>query len=180
MLDVYDLILRDVHSQKNTEVLVATGLSQVPYDKVKYYYRLKDHKDFISKLGIDFTNIIPRMTRDFLIEFNSEKGAADAQAILGDIKVNNRIPLFKKIDNRGSSLFVTLTYPDEIKIETSIVANRNIIKLKENVVFVAIKNGMHQSKGFAFFTPGLKNLIPEEDTHVKGLYKTIQNFFIPA
>ena len=35
MLDIYDLILKDTHNHNNTEVLVATGLSQAPYNKVK-------------------------------------------------------------------------------------------------------------------------------------------------
>lgn len=180
MLLVYDSVLRDIQSLENTEVIVATGLSQVPYDKVKYYYRLKDHKRFISKLGISFVAISPRMTRDFLIEFNSNNDANVAYSILKNIKVNNSLQLFGEIDNRGKSLFVTLTYPDEIKSETFIEISKERVKLIEHVVFVAIKNGMHQSKGFSFFTSGLNDLIPENYTHVKYLHKTIHNFFSKA
>jgi hypothetical protein len=36
---------------------------------------------------------------------------------------------------------------------------------------------MHQSKGFAFFTPGVAKLSPENGSHVKNLYWTVLNYF---
>ena len=176
MLDIYNTILEDILNQKNVECIVATGLSQKPYDQVKYYYRLKDHDSFISKLGIKYKHIYPRMTRDFLIEFDSNEEAQKTQTILSNIEVNNEIPLFGEIDNRGLSLFVTLTYPDEICHDTFINSNSTSIKLFDEVVFVAIKNGMHQSRGFSFYTEGLKDLIPQNNAHVKEIHKTISNF----
>lgn len=176
MLDVYNSILIDIQNQKSIECIVATGLSQKPYDKVKYYYRLKDHNSFIAKLGIEYKHLYPRMTRDFLVEFESNEEASKAQAILSSIKVNNTTPLFGEIDNRGLSLFVTLTYPDEICNDTSIKSNTTSIKLIDKVVFVAIKNGMHQGKGFSFYSEGLKDLVPQNNAHVKEIHKTISNF----
>ena len=116
------------------------------------------------------------MTRDFLIEFSSKKDAIEAQNTLNQIKVNNKLPMFGNIDNRGLSLFVTLTYPDEIKSNTIITINSNIVQLDKEVVFVAIKNGMHQSKGFSFYSKGLKDYIPENNVHVKHIHQTISSF----
>ena len=82
------------------------------------------------------------------------------------------------IENRGKELFVTLTYPDEI-LETDALKSESVsLKISQEVAFVAIKNGMHQSKGFAFFTSGIANFSPEDDSHVKGLYSTVLNYFI--
>lgn len=176
MLDTYNAILIDIQDQKKSEYIIATGLSQKPYDKVKYYYRLKNHNNFISKLGINYKDIHPRMTRDFLIEFSSKKDAIEAQNTLNQIKVNNKLQMFGNIDNRGLSLFVTLTYPDEIKSNTIITINSTIVQLDKEVVFVAVKNGMHQSMGFSFYSKGLKDYIPENNAHVKHIHQTISSF----
>ena len=49
--------------------------------------------------------------------------------------------------------------------------------LFSEVSFVAIKNGMHQSKGYAFFTPGFAVYAPSENSHVKNLHTSIKDFF---
>src|SRR5205085_285235 len=66
MLQLYDEILAEYLAMPNVDVIVATGLSQRPYDRVKFYYRLKDHGEFLRGLGISFHTVQPRMTRDFL------------------------------------------------------------------------------------------------------------------
>ena len=74
MLLVYDKILGDylALSQKGVKLIIATGLSQVPYDRVKYYYRLTNHENFIKKINLNYLKISPRMTRDFEIIFENE------------------------------------------------------------------------------------------------------------
>ena len=69
MLIVYDRLISDLIKQSNSELIIATGLSQKPYTHLKFYYRLRDHKDFLDDIGINYLNVIPRMTRDFLISF---------------------------------------------------------------------------------------------------------------
>lgn len=178
MLDVYDCIIEEYLAGGEYELIVATGLSQLPYDRIKYYYRLKDHFDFLKKIGINFLDIHPRMTRDFLVTFASIEEAAKAQNILSGLRISGKAePLFGEIENRGKELFVTLTYPDEIS-ETDVLESQPLsLKMLKEVAFVAIKNGMHQSKGFAFFTPGVAKLALEDGSHVKGLYSTVVNYF---
>lgn len=149
ILTIYDEILEELFSRHNTEVIVATGLSQVPYDSIKYYYRLNEHSVFLKKLGIKFKSVIPRMTRDFLVIFENEKNAINAEKILNEITVNNT-KLFAEIDNRGKELFITLTYPTEITRETICDTGQFKFLLSKHVAFVAIKNGMHQSKGWFY------------------------------
>lgn len=179
MLDVYDCIVEEYLANDEYELILATGLSQLPYDRVKYYYRLKDHFDFLKKIGINFLDIHPRMTRDFLVTFASIEDAAKAQNIMSGLRISEKVePLFGEIENRGKELFITLTYPDEIS-ETDVLKSELVsLKMLKEVVFVAIKNGKHQSKGFAFFTPGIAKLALEDGSHVKGLYSTVLNYFI--
>jgi hypothetical protein len=178
MLEVYDCIIEEYLASNDYELIVATGLSQCPYDRIKYYYRLKDHANFLRKIGIDFLEIHPRMTRDFLVTFPSIEHATKAQNILSGLRIDKKTELlFGDIENRGDQLFVTLTYPNEI-VESDAVKFGSIkLDILQEVVFVAIKNGMHQSKGFAFFTEGVAKLCPEDFSHVKELYSTVINYF---
>ena len=97
------------------------------------------------------------MSRDFAIYFNSKNNAKNTQKILANLKLNNK-NIFK-IDNRGLNLFVTLVYPNEIKKNELLEASN--IQLYDYVSFVAIKNGMHNEKGFYYdnFSKDIKSTI---------------------
>lgn len=71
MLETYDSFIQDFLKLPNTETIIATGLSQKPYEHLKCYYRLKNHKEFLDLFGIKYLDVLPRMTRDFLISFES-------------------------------------------------------------------------------------------------------------
>jgi len=179
MLHVYDRIVGEYLHSEDAEIVVATGLTQMPYDRVKYYYRLKSHASFLVSLGVRFSAVLPRMTRDFLIEFDSEDDARSAQLTLANALVEDGgEPLFGEIDNRGSSLFVTLTFDQKIDDSTRCLANGISVKLKPLVSFVAIKNGMHKAEGFAFFcSSGVAALMPQDGAHVSSLGRAIMKYF---
>jgi hypothetical protein len=177
MVRVYDRMLLDLLSLPNTELMIATGLSQKPYEKLKFYYRLKDHRTFLEVLGIDFKDAIPRMTRDFLVSFDSIEQASLAEKQLSEILVDNEVKLFEEIDNRGQDIFVVLTYPSEITKDTMITALGKQLSLLDLVTFVAIKNGEHQSKGFAYFSDGISKYAPPQDSHVSKIHDTVLDFF---
>jgi hypothetical protein len=178
VLGLYDMIVGEYFSRTDTDVVLATGLAQKPYERVKFYYRLKSHANFLSELGIYFSEVLPRMTRDFLITFENDSHALLAQDILASISVSDGdVPLFGEIDNRGKSLFVTLTYPLEITASTYYFVGDRRLSLLPEVSFVAIKNGMHQEEGFAFFTPGIAPYAPIDNAHVSKLGSTIKDFF---
>ena len=117
------------------------------------------------------------MTRDFLVSFDSEKDAEDAKKILSQLKVNDGVPLFNEIEKRENELFISLTYSNEIDNRTFVELNQKRIFLKDYVVFVALKNGMHNSKGFAYFSEGVSEFAPKQNSHVKNLFNTINSFF---
>lgn len=177
MLKVYDEMLTDLLKFPNTEIIIATGLSQKPYGQLKFYYRLKNHASFLRKVGVDFNNVIPRMTRDFLVSFDTEEQALKAEQQLSKILVNNEVKLFEEVDNRGKDIFVVLTFPSEITNKTFISYSGKESQLSDLVNFVAIKNGEHQSKGFAYFSEGISGFAPAQGSHVSKIHDTVLQFF---
>ena len=178
LLDVYEKVLGDILSVPEVDLVIATGLSQRPYDRVKFYYRLTDHNAFLKTAGIKFVSVHPRMTRDFLVTFCDEDAALSAQMKLSCIKVlNDDTLLFGEIDNRGTSLFVTLTYPSEVTDKTEIIMGERRYNLSSLVSFVAVKNGMHHGDGFAFFSENVFRFFPKNDNHVASIGRMILNYF---
>src|SRR5262249_13761908 len=73
---LYDDILASFAERDDCRIAIATGLHQDPHPTPIFYYRLKDYGQFLRDVGISFRSVLPRMSRDFLIEFDSE---ADCQ-----------------------------------------------------------------------------------------------------
>jgi hypothetical protein len=178
MLVVYDYIIREYLRNSESSLILATGLRQVPYPHPTFYYRLRDHKKFLKTFGIVPIAIQPRMTRDFLVKFEDAKAAKRAQQILASIITStDGVHLFEEIENRGHSLFVTLTYPKEILDNTMAVGAERHVDLKSQTVFVAIKNGMHDAQGYIYCKGEVSSYAPENGANVKHLYSTVMNFF---
>jgi hypothetical protein len=178
LLSLYDMIVGEYFSRLDTNVVLATGLAQIPYEHVKFYYRLNKHAEFLQGLGIEFSEVLPRMTRDFLINFENDEQALAAHDLLASLRVSDGdTPLFGEIDNRGKSLFVTLTFPLEITDSTYYRVEERKLPLMPEVGFVAIKNGMHHEEGFAFFSPGIAPYAPTDMAHVASLGTTIKDYF---
>jgi hypothetical protein len=176
MLRVYDRMLGEYlrMAEGGTRLILATGLTQVPYERVKFYYRLKHHDSFLRHLGLSFSNVLPRMTRDFEIIFRNKEEAQAARRVLGDLRIRkDGMPLFNEIDDRDASLFVTLTYPNEVQAGDEVINGSDAVVLRDfdqQVSFVAIKNGMHSGKGYAFFSPNVTAVIPDQPVHVASLF----------
>lgn len=129
-------------------LMIATGLHQDPHLKTTYYWRLKNHAAFLELHGIEFISVEPRMSRDFLILCDTGAQAQRAESILCSAKAMDGTLLFD-VDNRGTDLFVMLTYPNDIGPDFSYqVGNKQFTDFKEYVAFVAIKNGGHNGTGY--------------------------------
>ena len=176
MLKVYDDIIGELLKQ-DVSLIIATGLSQIPYKKKKFYYRLKNHGKFLETLGINYLEVQPRMSRDFLVKFKSEDLALDAFEILNSLEDDNGIKFFDSIDNRGKELFILLTYPEEITEKTFFLNSNFRISAKENVSFVAIKNGEHNERGFLFLSDDIKINYDKEGKHVAHIFNLILSIF---
>lgn len=175
MIKFYDELLDEL-SQFSKSFLIATGLSQIPYDNIKFYYRLRDHNNFLKLIGVAYNNVQPLMTRDFVIHFDNDNLRNDAFELLNSISFNS-IKIFGTIEKRFKSLFVTLSYPHEIEKNSTIKLNDIDINLYNHVVFVAIKNGMHCETGYAYFSENIKKYQPNENEKVSSLFYSIMNYF---
>tara|TARA_R110001583_G_scaffold15260_1_gene62939 strand:- start:115 stop:1410 length:1296 start_codon:yes stop_codon:yes gene_type:complete len=176
LLKLYDTIIGE-YLNSDYDVIIATGLTQIPFTHEKYYWRIKNHSDFLKKLDINFKSVAPRMTRDFLIEFSSEQDALIAEKKLSNVKSKSgNVFLFEEIDNRKTSLFVTLTYPHKLNQEFEIINGDEQIEVKDDLAFVAIKNGMHSPKGYLYLKGSFNEPLLQE-THVKVIYKLIDEYF---
>lgn len=173
----YDEIINEYLKMKNVSLLMATGLTQKPYDKSKFYYRLSNHQKFMEIIGIDYESIEPRMSRDFLVKFkNLDNSNALENKLLKINEINQN--KFFDIDNRGNDVFVSLIYPKEIHKGFKLKVNDNlIIDFSEHVNFVAIKNGEHSPNGYLFSNGLIENLINTDNFHVKEIYNIINNYF---
>ena len=177
LFEVYDKIVGDYLRHFKNNVIFATGLSQELSNKPFYYYRLKNHKEFLKNIGIIFKNIYPRMSRDFLIEFENKQEAEIAVEQLKLIKTEDGISIFNEIDNRGISVFVSLTFSDEIKNDTVVKYKNSKINLFDKVSFVALKNGIHSPKGYLFTSENIKSK-DEKNFHVKKIFNIINEYFL--
>lgn len=152
ILKEYDNVIGELLNLNDVNIIIATGLHQEPHEQLTFYWRIKEHKKFINLLGIkNFINVLPRMSRDFLINFESPNSAKIAKEILDDLKLYRDNKKIFNVDNRGDSLFVELTYPDEI-FENDIIYSTDfdisIVNFKKYISFVAIKNGEHNGIGY--------------------------------
>ncbi|MBL7771485.1 MAG: hypothetical protein JNM95_01335 [Chitinophagaceae bacterium] len=164
ILAVYDDLL-GVLMASNVRLFVCTGLHQQPHEKLTFYWRLKEHAQNLRDMGVEnMKEVLPRMSRDVLIEFISEDQAQKAQQVLESYKVNQSEVVFQ-VDNRGRSLFVELVYPNDIKDNVSMhssLTGKSLL-LKPMVAFVAIKNGEHNGEGYfvdTFQKPTSEETIP--------------------
>ena len=177
MIKFYDDILIDYYNNNSYDILIATGLSQVPYDREKYYYRLKKHERFLKILNIDFKNVLPRMTRDFLIEFNNQEDLKKCLIRLEKINKLNNKNIFN-YDIRKDTIFVTLSISEKISRDTELILDNNKkINIYNEVSFIALKNGMHCEKGYILSKGDISHHIQSNNRHVKNINNSIKTYF---
>jgi hypothetical protein len=114
-----------------------------------------------------------------LVKCRNEQDAAEAARILGGVRAkSDGQSIFGEIDLRGSSLFVTLTYPKEIARGFKISAlSGQVLEFQDDVAFVAIKNGMHSGRGFCFFRGSVSSHAMPQGAHVKSLHDAVLAHF---
>ena len=97
------------------------------------------------------------MTGDFEIIFDNNKDLINAKMILENVKIKkSSLKIFSEIEERDKSLFVTLTYPHEIEKNDYLVIKESLkLNFFDEVIFVAIKNGMYDSKGYVMYSPNI-------------------------
>ena len=151
ILKLYDNLIGRL-LKKDIKLLLATGLHQVAHKNLTFYWRINKHEEFINHIGINnCINILPRMSRDFLLEFNSNSDCSESEKIINSILMERDNKKVFKVDNRGKSLFVELIYSNEVYDNDKLISKLNNFKIKNFkslINFVAIKNGEHNGNGY--------------------------------
>ena len=176
LFKIYNSILSDYLKPKsNYDILIVTGLSQTPCEKPFFYYRLKNHQNFLKKFNIKFKKLLPRMTRDFTILLNDKIEAREVEQKLMQFKDENNNKLFDIIDNRGDSLFVTLTLSNQIKKSDKFYYKNELIDIYDDLVFVAIKNGIHNTNGYLY--TNMKLNLKHDKIHISETFNILKKYF---
>ena len=117
------------------------------------------------------------MSRDFLMEFENQNMAKKCQEKLESLIAKEDGQKIFTIDNRGDSLFVELTYDNDISDNFIVTNNKDITieQFKLKIAFVAIKNGEHHHIGYFLDTD---NSIKKEPTiELSSVYDIINEGF---
>lgn len=146
---LYDAIVGKIRQLfPGHRLMLATGLHQDPHGKLTMYWRLRQHSAFLIKSGISFVRVEPRMSRDFVIFCRDTDEAEVAERRLLSLTAESGEPLFA-VDNRGDSLFVELIWSADIPADFVYLCDGAKIRgLRDDVAFVAIKNGEHNGVGY--------------------------------
>lgn len=156
--ETYDRILKDilkmVENDPETLVIIASGLSQVPYTEKEAaggmnYYRLKNHQDFANKIGLQAQyEIYPLMSRDWQIKCADEAAKENARAILTRLTVDGE-SLFKVVENSDGYLFIETNFYKRTNVNSPILdANgKSIGHFHDLFLNTAIKSGHHSGIG---------------------------------
>lgn len=152
ILELYDQIIGAL-LEMNERIIGVTGLHQVPHNDGTFYWRPISHSDFLVQCGVSgHFDVVPRMSRDFLVNFESDERAREVECLLNNFVDSVRNKRVFQIDNRGNSLFVEITYDEDIVSGMSFLNGEGtcVTDLERKLAFVAIKNGKHDGRGFIF------------------------------
>ena len=173
ILKIYDKIIIDL-LETDKKIIGLTGLHQVPHIKQTFYWRPENHRSFLNKIfGNISYSVVPRMSRDFLVEFTNENDALQCEKILCSYTDSEHNDLVFNVDNRGNSLFVEIVYSHDINSNLSFKSNMSteIKNLRNKLSFVAIKNGEHNEKGYLFSNEKVKL---DNNIELKEVYSYIK------
>lgn len=154
ILEMYDSILGQIFQQySNSRVIICTGLRQIPCETVIYYWRLKNHEHFFTRLGFSFLKIEPRMSRDFTVICKSDEEAVIFKSKLLKILSDDGKIIFSIAERISNKIYISLTFEKNITPELVLkIDGINYSNFSEDVAFVAIKNGRHDGDGYLIDT----------------------------
>jgi len=177
---LYDRILADVqHRAEGARVMIVTGLSQTPNPRLIYYYRPRDHKALLGLLKVPFDDVVPRMSRDFLVTCSDEATALRAERQLASVVSAEGERIFS-VDNRGSSLFCMVCYTQEIPRDFGVrFAGGELAQFDEHVALVTIENAIHKRIGY-FADSGLSPKQGPDSIPLAEVFARILQSFEPA
>ena len=184
ILKLYDDALKSTldyaNSVDNGRVIIATGLHQNAHERETYYYRIDDHEALLKIIGIEYRSTYNLMTEDFVLCFENEELARQAeQKILNvhtietddifyvetaDVAVRtlNKSSQIFHTENRGKDIYIQLKpvaklVPENAKIQSDDVIINDFGKL---VSLAQVKNTHHHGVGYYADTGFMKGELP--------------------
>ena len=147
---LYDeCISKVLRTFKDATLMLSTGLSQVPNPVEIHYYRPKKHAQLIRDLGVDFwTALEPRMSRDFLLRFESEKEVETARIILQSSRIIGSGDQLLFLDVRKNSIFVKTAFHGRPSDTLEFSSCKGALNFNEYFSHVTIENGVHVKVGY--------------------------------
>ena len=92
------------------------------------------------------------MSRDFILKFNTSMEAEVSLEKIKNIKTLEGEKIFGDFQIKNSNLFLSLVLNKEIKYEKVKIDHlEKNLSLKDFTDFVAVKNGMHDEKGYLYY-----------------------------
>ena len=177
-LKIYDQLFNQLILKYNNshDIWIITGLTQKPYKAPLIYWRISNPKKIIQNfLNVEF-RINQKMSRDFEVVVNNEKDLNNIHKFFAEAIIKNSgqsTKAFGHIDKTSKkSLFVSFVYKDENKDVNLLYSNKSI-NIKEEIEFVAIKNGKHAENGWAYSNAIIKN--NSTNSPITNLHKIIFN-----
>ena len=87
---------------KNVKIILLLVYINNLTKHLTFYWRLKEHVKFAEMIGIkNFSEILPRMSRDFLVKFKNETDAINAEKLLNSFYASKDDIKIFEVDNRG-------------------------------------------------------------------------------
>lgn len=143
----------DALDDPDTLVIVAGGLSQIPYAAKEgeggmNYWRLKDHRGFAQRLGLRGGTVYPLMSRDCQIDFGSTAERDRAKGVLEGLTIDGH-PLLDVRDNGDAGLFFETGFTRGAPAEAQVLhaSGEPVGRFHDLYVNIAIKSGHHSGKG---------------------------------
>ena len=170
---IYDAILGQIFrlcDAHDVRLLVLTGLSQVPNTEIVHYYRPVDHAALTNVLGLSGVRAVePRMSRDFLVKFDSRTAADEGARLLRSVTADDGTAVFTA-DDRGDNLFVKVAYTKAMAPGMSAsVGGRVIPRFADMFVHVSIENAIHTTYG-SFFDCGTDEVGAPQEMPLTSLF----------
>ena len=92
------------------QLLITTGLTQIPNKNPYFQYRLNDHKKFLDYFKVDYLKVSPKMSRDFYLYFDNKESLKIAAALFSKFQVKGQRLFTCMVDNRELKIFVQLSF----------------------------------------------------------------------
>ena len=184
VLSLYDSALADImeyaNSIDNGRVIVATALHQDPHERETYYYRLDNHQSFLQRIGINYSSTYNLMTEDFVLCFDNEQLALEAEQKILEVctidtqeifyvetadkavRTLNKSAQIFHTENRGKDIYIQLKPVSALIPKDAKVKSDNVVigDFGELVSLAQVKNTHHHGIGYYSDTGFNKGELP--------------------